>query len=233
MTILSVVKDVCATIGVTVPQSMFSNITGNRTMQEMLALANEAAQAIAYDKRDWTTLKTTVTYTGDGVTSAYNLPANYKRMLLTSNVWSSNSTQAPMTFVPDLDEWLIRRVDGWNTAHGEWTMYGGQIHFWPVLGSGETAFFAYLDKNCVALSGGGYGNAFLSDTDGFRLDERILKLCMIWKWKAQKGAAYAEDMSNYEDAVAVEQGHDSPSPIIVGRLPISASVRASYPLATP
>ena len=45
MTLLSVVKDVCAVVGVTVPQSVFSNITGNRTMQEMLALANEMAQA--------------------------------------------------------------------------------------------------------------------------------------------------------------------------------------------
>jgi hypothetical protein len=231
--ILSVVKDVCATVGVLVPQSVFSGISGNRTMQEMLALANETAQAIAYDNRDWTTLKTTVTYTGDGVTSAYDLPANYKRMLLTSNVWRESSTQTPMTFVPDLDEWLIRRADDWNTAQGEWTMYGGQIHFWPMLESGETAYFAYLDKNCVTLNGGGVGDAFLNDADSFRLDERVLKLGMIWRWKAQKGSPYAEDLSNYGDAVAVAQGHDSPSPIIVGRMPISASVRASYPLGTP
>ena len=35
-------------------ESVFSNITANRTMQEMLALANEMAQRIAYDTRDWT-----------------------------------------------------------------------------------------------------------------------------------------------------------------------------------
>ena len=232
MTVLSVVKDVCAVVGVTVPQSMFSNITGNRTMQEMLALANETAQAVAYDNRDWTMLKTTVTYTGDGVTAAYDLPANYKRMLLTSNVWQSNSTQTPMSFVPDLDEWMARRADGWSTGYGEWTIYGGQIHFWPALESGEIAYFAYLDKNCVALNGGGYGDAFLNDADGFRLDERLLKLGMTWKWKAQKGSPYAEDLSNYGDAVAMVQGHDSPSPIIAGRSPISVSVRASFPVSS-
>jgi hypothetical protein len=37
-----------------VPTVVFSNITANRTMQEMLALANEMAQRIAYDTRDWT-----------------------------------------------------------------------------------------------------------------------------------------------------------------------------------
>ena len=99
-------------------RAVFSNITGNRTMQEMLALANETAQRIAYDNRDWTMLKTTVTYVGDGVTASYNLPANYKRMLLTSNVWRSSSTQTPMPFVPDLDEWLNRRAD--RLEHGAW-----------------------------------------------------------------------------------------------------------------
>ena len=59
MTLLSVVKDVCAVVGVTMPTVVFSNITGNRTMQEMLSLANEMAQRIAYDNRDWTTLKKT------------------------------------------------------------------------------------------------------------------------------------------------------------------------------
>ena len=63
MTLLSVVKDVCAAVGVTDADSpSFTNITGNRTMQEMLALANEMAQRIAYDTRDWTQLKKTATY---------------------------------------------------------------------------------------------------------------------------------------------------------------------------
>ena len=66
MALLQVVKDVCAVVGVTVPQSVFSNITGNRTMQEMLALANEMAQRIAYDNRDWTKLRAMATLIGDG-----------------------------------------------------------------------------------------------------------------------------------------------------------------------
>ena len=47
MTLLTVVKDVCATVGVQVPSTVFGGIANNRTMQEMLALANEMAQRIA------------------------------------------------------------------------------------------------------------------------------------------------------------------------------------------
>ena len=234
MTILSVVKDVCATVGVTVPQSMFSNITGNRTMQEMLALANETAQSIAYDNRDWTMLIRNWQF-GGGTSSfggdSFNLPADYKRMLLTSNVWRSTDTSTPMRFIPDADEWFTRRFAEDVEGRGEWTLIGGKIFTWPGFDGSQR--LVYLDKNCVTLNGGGVGDAFLNDADRFRLDERLLKLGMIWRWKALKGSPYAEDLANYGDAVAVAQGHDSPSPIIVGRMPISASVRASYPLATP
>jgi hypothetical protein len=217
MTLLSVVKDVCAVVGVQLPTSVFSGITGNRTMQEMLALASETAQTIAYDTRDWTRLRTTVTYTGDGTTAEFNLPANYKRMLLTTNMWRSPSSLAPAMFVPDTDEWIQRRVRNWGVhPYGEWTMYGGQIHFFPALATGEAAYFTYLDKNCIGLSSGGQGDAFLNDLDIFLIDERLLRLGMIWKWKSSKGSAYAEDMGSYETALGMVSGHDSPAPILVG-----------------
>ena len=234
MTILSVVKDVCAVVGVTLPQSIFSGITGNRTMQEMLALAIEMAQRIAYDTRDWTRLKKTFTMTGDGVVTAFNLPANYKRMLLTANVWRSSNTQTPMTFVPDTDEWLNRRVrEETLSSVGEWTIIGNQILIYPALGVGETSYFPYLDKNCIALNSGGVGDLFMNDADGYLLDERVLKLGMIFQWKAQKGAPYAEDMGTYGDALTNVMGRDSPAPIIIGRKPISWNARIAYPWQVP
>ena len=71
----------------------------------MLSLANEMAQRIAYDNRDWTCVKETRRRDriGDGVSTAFDLPADYKRMLLTSNVWRSTQTQSPMRFIPDTE----------------------------------------------------------------------------------------------------------------------------------
>jgi hypothetical protein len=232
MTLLSVVKDVCQTVGVQSPTSVFSGLAGNRTMQEMLSLANEMAQRIAYDTRDWTKLKKIQTFMGDGVTTAFDLPANYKRMLLTSSLWSSVSVDTPMTFIPDTDEWIRRRARNWAGPSGEWTMIGGQMLIWPAMGVGQSATFSYLDKNCIALASGGVSDSFLADGDSFALDERVLKLGMVWQWKAQKGAPYAEDMGTYGDALTMAMGHDSPSPIIVGRLPATGRVAYPYPVPT-
>ena len=237
MSILSVVRDVCLAIGVNPPASMFSPNVQPRTQSELLSLANEMAQRIAYDNREWTKLKKTNVFTGDGVvtndvltgTVGFDLPANFKRMLLSANVWRSNQVYSPMRFIPDADEWIQRRMNVYSDPRGEWTMMGGMMHIMPILRAeiaatattpvipAETATFVYLDKNCVVLDGGGFGDTFTTDADRFVLDERLLKLGMIWQWKANKGSPYAEDMGSYSDALVLAMGTDSPSPIIVGQ----------------
>lgn len=239
MTLLTVVKDVCADVGVEIPASVFTGIGSNRTMQEMVALANEMAQRIAYDTRDWTRLRvvtlppTMPPFIGDGVTTAFPLPANYKRMLKTANVWRSTSSQQPMRFIPDTDQWIQRRLANNTDSWGEWTIIGNSMHIWPAMGVGTTATFVYLDRNCIALGAGGFGDRFIADNDSFVLDERLLKLSMIWQWKAKKGGAYAEDMGTYQDAILIAMGNDSPAPTIVGRTPISANAKVAYPWPVP
>jgi hypothetical protein len=235
MTLLTVTQDVCTSVGVARPTSVFSNLSGNRTMQEMLTLANEMAQRIAADTREWTLLKLINVFNGDGVTKAFNLPANYKRMLKTANVWRSTSAIHPMQFIPSADEWMQRRALNRFSPWGEWTILGGQMLIWPILGNTITASFGYLDKNCVALKAGGFGLSFVDDNDAFRLDERLLKLGMIWQWKAQKGSAYAEDMGTWADALGQAEGADQPSPILVGRMPVSSLSTAgiAYPFPAP
>jgi hypothetical protein len=229
MTLLSVVKDVCAAVGVTIPTSVFSNITGNRTMQEMLSLANEMAQRIAYDTRDWQKFMKTQTFTGTGAAASFDMPADYKRMLLTANVWRSTSALQPMIYVADYEEWLQRRAYGWFSPYGEWIRIGDKMLIAPTLPAGVTVYFAYMHKNCINLAAGGLSDTFVADNDTYGLDERVLKLGMIWQWKANKGAAYAEDMGTYGDAISKIQGNDKPAPILIGSSTRSIAVSASYP----
>jgi hypothetical protein len=231
MTLLSVIKDVCLVVGVQQPTSVFASIGGNRTMQEMAGLATEMAQRAAYEGgKDWTILKKLATLTGDGVKTAFDLPADYSRMLLTSDLWRSTSTQVPMTYIVDTNEWVRRRSQPWVNAWGEWTMLGGQIVIEPAMAAGVSATFGYLNKNCIALASGGYGDTFMADTDSFVLGDRVLKLGMIWQWKANKGSPYAEDLATYNDALNVAMGSEKSAPIILGRKPISATTAYPWPV---
>ena len=176
------------------PTSVFSNIAGNRTMQEMLSLANEMAQRIAYDERDWVKLRKVLTVTGNGVATSFPLPADYKRLLLTSQVRRSRRELASA----DAIRFRSRRVGiapatNYTDAHGEWQLQGTDIVIFPPLGAAkpplgaaETATVPYLQKNCINLASGGAGDVFMSDADTFALGDRILKLGMIWAWKARR-----------------------------------------------
>jgi hypothetical protein len=215
------------------PTSVFSGITGNRTMQEMLSLANEMAQRIAYDERDWTLQRKTVTFTGDGVTTGFAMPVDYKRMLLTSNVWRSTQTLYPMRFIPDTDEWLNRRSRNYYDSCGEWTMLGGQMLIAPTLGGGITAYFAYLNKNCITLASGGAGDSFQADGDTFPLGERVLKLGMIWQWKANKGSPATQKIWALHRRAGAGDEPRQPGPDHHRPPPDIGECRTAYPFPVP
>jgi hypothetical protein len=232
MSLLSVVKDVCLAVGVNPLQSMFASSIQPRTQAEMLSLANEMAQRIAYTLREWTALKVINTFTGDGIKDRFPLPANYERMLLTSQVYPSWTPTLPLNFISDSNEWVQRRLINVATSRSEWTLIGTDMLIYPVMGAGKTVTFIYLDKNCVRLFAGGYGDEFQNDLDQYRLNERLLKLGMIWQWKANKGSPYAEDMGTFIDALMMIGGADKPSPIFVDRVPISRTANVALPWPT-
>ena len=229
MTVQSVVREVCSFVGVRPPNgSIFLTSQQDRTAWEFVQLANEMVQRIAYDTRDWQLLRKRCAFIGNGTQASFPLPPDYQRMLLTSEVWRSSNTNAPMSFVSDPDDWLRKELQGYISPMGEWILEGGEMHIRPVLIADETAQFYYLRNTPVKLNSGGFGTQFLNDADTCVFPERLLKLALIWQWKANKGATYAEDLANYEDALAKVAGADKPSPVLVGTQPMSSDANIAY-----
>jgi hypothetical protein len=80
----------------------------------------------------------------------------------------------------------------------------------------------------VTPSSGSAKAAFTADDDTFVLDERLLTLDCIWRWKAQKGLEYAEHMQNAEIARSKAISDDKgPRILVQGRRRLSLPV--AYP----
>lgn len=226
MTILSVIKEVASVVGVDRPTVLFASTV--REHIELCDLANEMAVRIG-KANDWTLLRTLSTYTGDGTTTQFALPADYLRMLKKANLWSS-AIQTPLTHILDTDEWLEMQVRSYDYMLGAWTMLGGNIEIMPALANAVTAKWYYVSNLIVAPNTGANKATFTADDDSFRLNERVLRLAMIWQWKANKGQAYAEDMTNYENALELLIGEDKGSRILhVGRPRLPKDVSVAYP----
>jgi hypothetical protein len=240
MSLISVVQDVCVLVGVERPSAIFAAITTDRTAQEMLATANEMVAQTAFDYRDWTALIKTATIPGDGVTTSFPLPSDFRRLLIDGNIWSSIAPQTPLVFISSFDEWIYREAGNYWIYAGQYIIQGNNILIQPPLPPTATVKFAYVCNNIVNNNNAvprGVSDRFMSDEDTTVLDERLLKLGMIWKWKYDKGAPYAEDMGTYTDALMMRAGKDQPAPIMVNRVPLMNSVRATvaypWPLPTP
>jgi hypothetical protein len=215
MTLLSVIQNAAVRIGIARPTQVFGST--DRTMYDVQAVIAGAVDAIR-EVHDWQVLKTLETYTGDGVSTTFDLPSDYDRMLVTASIWSSRYNWA-VNHILDTDLWLQLVTLPYTQATGSWTIYGGQFHIMDTMASTETAKFFYISNQIVRSSTGTGQNAFLADTDLFRLDEELLRLAFIWRWKQEKGRDYAEDMSNYEIKLAQAIGKDGGSkPIVTGTI---------------
>ena len=195
MTVLSVIKDASTQLGLDIPSVLFSNTY--RTWVEMCALVNECARQIL-EEYDWSRLKKAAVLTGDGAATTFALPTDYDRMVMDANLWGPNFNYYPTQQVTDFNRWLevmSWSIDSWDQR---WSVFGGSINILPALPLAETLTYGYISNSVV----NGSQPEFTADTDTFTLDERLLKLCVVWNWKQRKGQDYAADLQAYEDAVS-------------------------------
>lgn len=235
MTALSIVQDVALKIGIPYPTELFAGT--QRYQLEIRSLLNECARMVAYDTgHDWTALKTLATLTGDGSSLSFSLPADYRRMLKKATVWPSDTPYTPMIHYSDTDEWLGMQAQAFPPLSGAWTLIGDEMHIrvggsTSPLGTGVTAKFYYLSKNYAKAADNTLKAAFDTDTDTFRLDERLLNLALTYRWKQAKGQDYSEEISDYGNALAERIGADKGSNIFAvgGRQTTALDLGWAYP----
>lgn len=194
------------------PATIFS--AQEQTVVEVADLVTEVATDIM-KSHDWQALTKVDTITGDGTASAFPLPDDYDRMCLAQGVqdglsWFFNYTQSP-----DMDTWIALQ-DGYfqQLSPGWWMILEQQFQFAPAPPSGAVAKYPYISRNFARSPAGVPQAAFTADADTFVLDERLLTLGLIWKWRAQKRLEYAEDMQTYEIALSQAQARDPGSRVI-------------------
>ena len=171
---------------------------------EMADLANEVAQDIV-STHDWRAL--TKVHTISGGAESYPLPADYDRMVLGSEIDDGESWFWGYTAFDSVNTWMRYKNGAYPIIDpGGWIIIGGELQFYPAARA--NAQFPYISKNYARSEAGIVKPAFTADDDEFLLSERLLTLGLLWRWKAQKGLDYSEDMANYELALGREQTRD-------------------------
>lgn len=225
MSILSTLQSASVLLLGQKPASFFS--TPNQTAMELVEVANEAATDIA-KRHDWAALTKLHTITGDGVATSFPLPADYDRMPLKAALISSQF-QFQLKRARDLDQWLDFQTRPVVGAPGYWILLDGAMQVLPAFPNGNTARFYYISNEIVDKGGAGEAS-FSSDTSTFKLPERLLKLAVIWRWRALKRLEYGEDMQNFEIALSQEIARDKGArTLVLGAARMPFDVEFAFP----
>lgn len=203
MTLLTAVNGAQRRLSLAVTSTVVAD--GQETQNLLYALANEeASDMLARDEFDFPLLRRTQSFTASlaSLQSAPGKPTNFQRAI-PETFW--NQSQDRKIYGPLRDEeWAIANGSPVTSATWQNAMfrYDG-LHIYPVPTIADTISYDYIINTPVlAVDGTTYKTEFTADTDSYLLGDRILRLGIIWRYKADKGRDYAEDMRNYELALS-------------------------------
>lgn len=210
MAILAALQSASLRIAGQRPASFFGS--SELLAQELADLSNEVANDIC-QYQDWQKLTKVHNITGDGSAEEYDFPADYSRQLLNADMQDLESWAWGYQHITDINDFLFQKQRGMILTPGAWIIYGGQMHFTPAP-SGD-ASFPYISKNYAIDSATlNPKAAFDADTDEFILEERLLTLGLIWRWREMKGLGFAGDQEAFTKALDEYASKDTGSKVI-------------------
>lgn len=214
MTCLTVIQNVCKRM---LPTSVPTAVATSSDPQiiQLLALLNEEGQSLA-ERTNWQALTNEATFTtvATEIQGTLATVAPGCKFVINDTIW--NRTLRRPVFGPLAPQiWQQQKA---MFMQGPWNQYrivGGSIKFVPVPSAGESCYFEYVTKNWATDSTGATGQpCFLADADLSLLDEQLLELGLIWRWREAKGLEFDTQYKKYEARVIDAIGRDASKPVL-------------------
>jgi len=216
MTLQTAVSSAAIRVIGSTPAAVFSSQA--QIMVEMRDLVQDVAADIA-QAAEWRGLTKIGTLTGG---PNFLLPADYDRMCVGQGMQDQGGWFWGYLPFGDVTDYLMAVNGQVPTLNpGGWIILDGQFKFWPAPTG--TATYPYISRNFVRdVDGVTLKPAFTADADTFVLNERLLTLGLIWRYRAQKGLEYAEDMQTYSTALDQATNNDKGARVLrpdrIGRM---------------
>lgn len=206
-TMLEIVQDACKDVGQPRPSIVAS--APQETPLRMLRLLNKAGHQLIKD-HGWNVLTTVVSFnpTATQVQAAHP-PADYDRMTANTQLWDITNRR-PLVGPLAIPKWMRLVVDAQQSIDKYWALIGEKINILPVPAVTDNFVYAYQSKHWVLDVSDTPKSSFTVDTDVPRIDDELLTLELVWRWKHAIGIDYAEDMANAgrrkETVIAADRG---------------------------
>lgn len=225
MSLLTIVQNAQRRLGLTVTSSVVGN--ADDTATQLLALLNQAGEELAQEFA-WQaiTFEATFTTVAQESQGAMETIAPGWLYIVNNTIW--NRSENEPFFALSAQEWQREKSANVTGPGSRFRIRGGSLLMNPVPAAGKTCAFEYVSRYWATDSTGATGKAaFTVDSDVARLDEQLLTLSLIWRFKQANGFEFAPELSMYEQRLANAMSRDG------GRKTLSFDAAPLYGISIP
>jgi hypothetical protein len=209
---LQIIQTVCRRIGILSPNAVISS--NDPQIIQLLAISEEEGQEQAA-RYAWQSLQTEATFStlAEQLQGALSTIAPGCKYIVNDTIWN-RTLRRPVYGPKSQQDWQQSKAMQINGPFNAFRIIGDTINFYPNPVAGQTCAFEYITENWIATSVGGSASVWSSDADTPKIDDQLLILGTIWRWKQAKGLDYAEDFAKYERRITDAMARDGSKPIL-------------------
>lgn len=210
LTCLQIIQTACKRIGILSPNAAVT--ATDQQIIQLVALAEEEGQELA-TRYAWEALQTEATFTTVAAQVQVTLAAITSDFdyIVNDTIWN-RTLRRPVYGPKSQQDWQQDKANQINGPFNSFRIIADAINFYPNPVAGQACYFEYQSRAWVNLAAGGASTTWGADGDTPKLNDQLLVLGTIWRWKAAKGLDYAEDYAKYERRVADAMGRDAGKP---------------------
>lgn len=205
MTLLTIGQAAASKIGLRRPAAILAS--SDREVIRLLNCIKEECTDLI-ESAFWEETRTEQTFTAiAGSVQTGILPSDFNRMV-PETFWDRSNTRL-ITNVASAVEWQNLKAISYLGPEYKFTIRGGSLYILPEMAGGESLAFEYASNNYI-LDGSTAQSTFTADTNTLKIDEQLVSLGAIWRFKADIGQPFGSDFEKYRIRRELLLGNNEP-----------------------
>lgn len=198
MSLLTIVQGACARLPITTIPTVVTTSTDN-TVLGLYYLAQQEGKELAR-RCAWKALTAEKTFTTVATAAQTSALASDYDWIIPDTMFN-RTTNRRVTGPASPEQWQLTQASLVTHVYPMFRIRGTSLLITPTPTAGDTVAYEYVTKNWCQSSGSTAQSAWAADTDTALLDEELMTLGLVWRWKRSKGLDAVAEFDTYQSEV--------------------------------
>lgn len=197
MSFLTMIQNATAELNISRPAAVIASTDSQMLL--LVRVANNEGRSLAA-RHDWQVLTTETSFTTLAQASqTSSIPSDFDRLI--PGTMFNRTTNRRVYGPIDTAEWQEIQSSLVTRVNPAFRIRGGTILITPNPTAGQSVYYEYISTKWCQSSGGTAAAAWAADSDTGKLNENLMTLGIVWRFRAAEGLDVSAQLADYERAV--------------------------------